>query len=140
MAYQHVSMFPTEGQTELIEFRRAGLASAAFADVLITASLVYYLKQSRSHFVTTNNIIDTLVNNVVSTNGVTAVVAIVDTILFAASSTSWHVLPQLTLVKLYFLSLLVSRKCSCSIPASSHSRCFGARPIASPLRSSEDSC
>ncbi|ORY62733.1 hypothetical protein BCR35DRAFT_195059 [Leucosporidium creatinivorum] len=84
------------------------LASAAFADVLITASLVYYLKQSQSHFVTTNNIIDTLVENVVSTNGVTAVVAIVDTILFAASSTSWHVLPQLCLIKLYFNSLLVS--------------------------------
>ncbi|ORY62725.1 hypothetical protein BCR35DRAFT_334869 [Leucosporidium creatinivorum] len=84
------------------------LASAAFADVLITGSLIYYLQQSQSQFVATNNIIDKLVENVISTNGFTALIAVIDTILFAASSESWHVIPQLCLVKLYFNSLLVS--------------------------------
>lgn len=100
---------------------------------------MYYLKQSQSHFVTTNNIIDTLVSNVVSTNGVTAIVAIVDTILFAASSTSWHVLPQLCLVKLYFNSLLVSREFHFPLPASLCST-FGARRSGRPYFSTSAVC
>jgi hypothetical protein len=55
MAYAHVSQREEEGVKGRADSqRRTGLASAAFADVLITASLVYYLKQSQSHFVTTN--------------------------------------------------------------------------------------
>lgn len=92
------------------DLRSAGLASAAAADVLITGALVYYLHKSGSTFVITSSIVDKIISNVISTNGLTACVALGDTILFAALDTSEHVIPQLCLVKLYFNSLLVSRE------------------------------
>ncbi|GAA5833085.1 hypothetical protein JCM3766R1_001386 [Sporobolomyces carnicolor] len=84
------------------------LATSAAADVLITASLVYYLSDSKTGFTGTNSIINRIIELTVSTNGITCAVAVIDAILFGSMNNSFHVLPNLCLPKLYFNSLLVS--------------------------------
>ncbi len=50
-----------------------------------------------------------ILTHTIETNGLTFAVALVDAILFAAyPNASWHVIPNLCLVKLYFNSMLVS--------------------------------
>ncbi|GAA5875198.1 hypothetical protein JCM16303_005042 [Sporobolomyces ruberrimus] len=82
--------------------------SAALTDVIITATLVYHLNKSKTGLLHTNSILNRLIELIVSTNGLTATVAIVDAILFGSISESWHVTCNLALPKLYFNSLLVS--------------------------------
>ncbi|GAA5907188.1 DUF6534 domain-containing protein [Sporobolomyces salmoneus] len=86
----------------------AWLALAALSDVIITATLVYHLNRSKTGLLQTNSILNRLIELVISTNGLTAVVAVIDAILFGTLSTSWHVSCNLALPKLYFNSLLVS--------------------------------
>lgn len=86
----------------------AWLALGALCDILITCSLVYYLSQSKTGLLHTNSMLNRLIELIVSTNGLTASVAVLDAILFGASTTSWHVACNLALPKLYFNSLLVS--------------------------------
>lgn len=50
---------------------------AAGADLLVTTSMVYYLRGSKTQFDRTNAILQTIVLNVVETNALTLVVAIV---------------------------------------------------------------
>ncbi|GAA5907017.1 DUF6534 domain-containing protein [Sporobolomyces salmoneus] len=84
------------------------LAVAALADVIITVSLVYYLQKSKTGLLQTNSMLNRLIELIISTNSLTAVIAVVDAILFGVSSSSWHVSVNLCLIKLYFNSLLVS--------------------------------
>ncbi|GAA5901551.1 DUF6534 domain-containing protein [Sporobolomyces salmoneus] len=84
------------------------LAGSAAADVLITASLVFYLSSSKTGLNGTNSILNRIIELTVSTNGLTCSVAILDAILFATMDNSAHVSPNLALPKLYFNSLLVS--------------------------------
>ncbi|GAA5874973.1 hypothetical protein JCM16303_004965 [Sporobolomyces ruberrimus] len=84
------------------------LCAAAAADVLITASLVYYLKKSKTGLLQTNSILNRLIEMTVSTNGITCSVAILDAVLFGSMNNSAHVAPNLILPKLYYNSLLVS--------------------------------
>ncbi|GAA5958599.1 hypothetical protein JCM3765_006686 [Sporobolomyces pararoseus] len=84
------------------------LAVAAAADVIITISLVYYLQKSKTGLLQTNSILNRLIELIISTNSLTAVVAVIDAVLFGVSSSSWHVSVNLCLIKLYFNSLLVS--------------------------------
>jgi len=55
------------------------------------------------------SVLNKIIQLTVETNGLTAAVAVIDAVLFATLTTSWHVLPNLCLIKLYFNSLLVSR-------------------------------
>ncbi|KAM0749904.1 hypothetical protein T439DRAFT_357419 [Meredithblackwellia eburnea MCA 4105] len=84
------------------------LVSAAICDVMITASMVAYLRRTTGAYQKTNSVIYTILLQTVETNGLTMSIALLDAILFAASNESWHVIPNLCLVKLYFNSLLVS--------------------------------
>ncbi|GAA6053895.1 hypothetical protein JCM3770_005321 [Rhodotorula araucariae] len=86
------------------------LLSAAVADILITGSLVMYLRRAtKSDYQTSSRIVERIVRITIETNGLTCIFAIVDAILFVAMpEDSWHVLPNLSLVKLYFNGLLVS--------------------------------
>ncbi|GAA6010586.1 hypothetical protein JCM11491_002984 [Sporobolomyces phaffii] len=84
------------------------LAVAAAADVIITVSLVCHLQKSKTGLLQTNSMLNRLIELIISTNSLTAVVAIIDAVLFGVSSSSWHVSVNLCLIKLYFNSLLVS--------------------------------
>lgn len=50
---------------------------ASAADIIITAAMVYYLRGAKSSFDRTNRILNTLIKNVIETNALTCVVAIV---------------------------------------------------------------
>ncbi|GAA5829315.1 hypothetical protein JCM5353_004038 [Sporobolomyces roseus] len=84
------------------------LCAAAAADLVITGALVYYLNKSKTGLLQTNSILNRLIELIISTNGLTAAMALIDAVLFGVLSTSWHVAVNLTLIKLYFNSLLVS--------------------------------
>ncbi|ORY73602.1 hypothetical protein BCR35DRAFT_333614 [Leucosporidium creatinivorum] len=86
------------------------LLSAAFADILITGSLVYYLTTGTSGLHRRNAMLATrIIRNTIETNGLTLSFAILDAILFITMQNSlWHVIPNLCLVKLYTMSALVS--------------------------------
>ncbi|GAA6058618.1 hypothetical protein JCM10212_004029 [Sporobolomyces blumeae] len=84
------------------------LACAALADIIITASLVFHLAKSKTGLLQTNSILNRIIELVISTNGLTSSAALIDAVLFGALTSSWHVAPNLCLVKLYFNSLLVS--------------------------------
>ncbi|BGP52024.1 hypothetical protein JCM10450v2_007995 [Rhodotorula kratochvilovae] len=86
------------------------LLSAAVADILITSSLIMYLrKATKDDYQTSSPIVERIIRITIETNGLTCIFAIIDAILFVAMpQDSWHVLPNLSLVKLYFNGLLVS--------------------------------
>ncbi|GAA5997654.1 DUF6534 domain-containing protein [Rhodotorula paludigena] len=86
------------------------LLSAAVADILITGSLIFYLRRAtKNDYQTSSPIVERIIRVTIETNGLTCIFAIVDAVLFVAMpKDSWHVLPNLSLVKLYFNGLLVS--------------------------------
>ncbi|GAA6042363.1 hypothetical protein JCM8097_004478 [Rhodosporidiobolus ruineniae] len=86
------------------------LISAAVADVLITGSLIYYLKRaSQGDHQRSANIVRRILTVTIECNGLTCLFAIADAVLFLAMpEQSWHVIPNLSLVKLYFNGVLVS--------------------------------
>lgn len=84
------------------------LGGAAATDLLITASLLWILVNSKRGISKTNNIIDKLISLTVETNGLTFTVAVLDLILFSAFKDASHVGPHLVLVKLYINSFLVT--------------------------------
>ncbi|GAA5842207.1 hypothetical protein JCM3766R1_005065 [Sporobolomyces carnicolor] len=86
----------------------AWLSIAAFADVIITVSLVYHLQKSKTGLLQTNSMLNRLISYIIQTNSITACFAVIDAVLFGASSSSWHAAINLCLLKLYFNSLLVS--------------------------------
>lgn len=80
--------------------------SSSLADVLLTSSLLYFLQK-----VVTEGprftIAGRLLRSTIANNGATALCSTIDAVLFLKLSSSWHVFPQLLLVKLYVNSLLV---------------------------------
>ncbi|ORY58017.1 hypothetical protein BCR35DRAFT_309562 [Leucosporidium creatinivorum] len=84
------------------------LVCAAAADIIITCSLVFYLAKSKAEMTATNGVLNKIIQLTIETNGLTAAVAVIDAVLFATLTTSYHVIPNLCLIKLYFNSLLVS--------------------------------
>ncbi|SCV74792.1 BQ2448_7821 [Microbotryum intermedium] len=87
------------------------LVSAACADILITVSLIYYLRRASNanEFSKTHTIVTRIIRRTIETNALTMLVAVADAILFIIDpGLAWHVIPNFLLVKLYFNSLLVS--------------------------------
>ncbi|GAA5976164.1 hypothetical protein JCM5350_000335 [Sporobolomyces pararoseus] len=73
-----------------------------------SATLVFHLKNSKTGMANTNSILDKLIELVISTNGATSIVALVDAIVFGLRPEAYHVIFNLCLPKLYVNSLLVS--------------------------------
>jgi len=84
------------------------LAPSAMADVLITGSMVYFLRRNLSETQKIHSVIDAIIRNTVETNGITMAVCLIATFVFSFGPGTWHVLPQILLQKLYFNSFLVS--------------------------------
>ncbi|KIS71832.1 uncharacterized protein UMAG_00262 [Mycosarcoma maydis] len=82
------------------------LGFAALTDLLITGSLVYTLNKSRTGFAATDDVITKLIRMTLQTGALTTLFAIVDLILFLASTTTLHLVFNLPLAKLYVNSLL----------------------------------
>ncbi|GAA5849529.1 hypothetical protein JCM8547_000485 [Rhodosporidiobolus lusitaniae] len=79
------------------------LFSLAAADLVIVASLTYYLRRSRSDFEETNSILDKLIRMTVQNNGLTALSAVLSAALFVSNIT-WHLIFGLVIAKLYTVS------------------------------------
>ncbi|GAA5890959.1 hypothetical protein JCM5296_001243 [Sporobolomyces johnsonii] len=106
------------------------LMSASTADIIITVSMVKYLRgATRREHQFGFSALGRILINTVETNALTMCVAILDAILFITmSSQSWHVIANLCLVKLYFNGLLVSRKlCHSSSERGSRSGAVSSR-------------
>ncbi|GAA5945091.1 hypothetical protein JCM10213_001555 [Rhodosporidiobolus nylandii] len=86
------------------------LLAAAAADIIITSSLIYYLRAATSNdHQRSTSIVQKIIRLTVETNGLTCLFAVADAILFVAMpAASWHVIPNLSLVKLYTNGCLVS--------------------------------
>ncbi|GAA5894825.1 hypothetical protein JCM8208_006080 [Rhodotorula glutinis] len=87
------------------------LMAGVAADLLITFSLVHYLRAclSSTSSSTWRPLVRALVITVVQTNGLTLMTTIINAILFLADEeTAWHVVPGLMLVQMYIVSALVS--------------------------------
>ncbi|KAJ9476925.1 hypothetical protein PHBOTO_000581 [Pseudozyma hubeiensis] len=82
------------------------LGFAALTDVLITGSLVFTLNKSRTGFAATDDVITKLIKSTLQTGALTTAFAIIDLILFLASTTTLHLVFNLPLAKLYVNSLL----------------------------------
>lgn len=82
------------------------LACAALADMIITVSLVWTLQKSRTGFTATDDVITRLIRGTIQTGMATTVFAVIDLILFCASTTTLHLVFNLPLAKLYVNSLL----------------------------------
>lgn len=82
------------------------LGFAALTDLLITGSLVFTLNKSRTGFTATDDVISKLIRMTLQTGLLTTLFAIVDLILFLASTTTLHLVFNLPLAKLYVNSLL----------------------------------
>ncbi|KAM0753485.1 hypothetical protein T439DRAFT_156281 [Meredithblackwellia eburnea MCA 4105] len=86
------------------------LGSAAVSDLLITGSIVYYLRkaQKTSSFHETNSLLDKIIRSTMENNLLTACVALMDGITFASNGTSWHITMNQVLPKLYTLSFIIT--------------------------------
>ncbi|KAK4057393.1 hypothetical protein OIO90_001462 [Microbotryomycetes sp. JL221] len=88
------------------------LVSAGVCDVLLSASLVYYLRQHRQAtvFKDTRSLLAQVITNTVENNLLTCIVVIVDCVLFGLYRQlgNWHIILNGMLVGLYFTSLLTS--------------------------------
>ncbi|KAI0260751.1 hypothetical protein BC834DRAFT_831178, partial [Gloeopeniophorella convolvens] len=82
------------------------LVCASVADVMITSILVWFLRGKRTGFAATDDIIDRIVRLTIQTGLVTALVAVIDVVLFLATPKDYHLLFNLPLSKLYTNSLM----------------------------------
>ncbi|PWZ02765.1 hypothetical protein BCV70DRAFT_197021 [Testicularia cyperi] len=96
------------------------LGFAALTDVLITGSLVFTLNKSRTGFAATDDVITKLIRMTLQTGLLTTCFAIIDLILFLASTTTLHLLFNLPLAKLYVNSLLSTLNARVNIANSGH--------------------
>ncbi|KAJ8517243.1 hypothetical protein ONZ45_g5544 [Pleurotus djamor] len=84
------------------------LGGTALCDVIIAASMIYFLSKSRTGFRQTNVLLTKLVRIVIETGLTCATFAVLDLILFLAfQETNYHLAPSVALSKLYSNSLLV---------------------------------
>lgn len=77
------------GFTQLVWVTSAGIGSAAAADVLIAASLCYYLSRSRTGFKRTDSVISTLIIYTLTTGLMTSVIDIIIVIAFTTMPTNY---------------------------------------------------
>ncbi|KAG5716211.1 hypothetical protein E4T56_gene10751 [Termitomyces sp. T112] len=84
------------------------LGCSSLADVLITGTLVFYLKNHKTGFIRTDTYIDRVIRLTVQTGLITAIWAFVDLMLFLLSPTGLHLLFNTPLSKLYTNSLMSS--------------------------------
>ncbi|KAH0582003.1 hypothetical protein H2248_011661 [Termitomyces sp. 'cryptogamus'] len=84
------------------------LGCSSLANILITGTLVFYLKNHRTGFVRTNTYIDHLIRLTVQTGLITAIWAFVSLMLFLLSPTGLYLLFNTPLSKLYTNSLMSS--------------------------------
>ncbi|KAI0771217.1 hypothetical protein BD413DRAFT_65351 [Trametes elegans] len=84
------------------------LAFSAVADTLITISLVWHLRTHRTGMPVTDDIINKIIRLTMQTGLLTALCAIIDLVLFLASSAGYHLTFNLPLSKLYTNSLMSS--------------------------------
>ncbi len=98
------------------------LGGAATADLLIAGSLIYYLHQSQTINVGLSSpMYVKVLRLIVETGLLCAVIATLDLILFLTfQDTNYHLVPAITLCKLYSNSLLVVKTCSSSPHIVSH--------------------
>lgn len=68
------------------------LGSAVAADVVITISIIFYLRQSKNRAVETDDVLQKIERIVLETNSLTGVMAIIHAVLFATLSTTYHVI------------------------------------------------
>ncbi|GLB38356.1 hypothetical protein LshimejAT787_0502210 [Lyophyllum shimeji] len=84
------------------------LVSASFADMIITSSLVIYLRRHRTGFKRTDTHIDRIIRLTVQTGLITAVWAFVDLMVYLLNPTGLHLIFNFPLSKLYTNSLMSS--------------------------------
>jgi hypothetical protein len=82
------------------------LACTAAADVVVTISLITTLRRAKTGFTKTDDIITRLIRNTLQTGLLTSSFAVIDLILFLASTSTLHLIFNLPLSKLYVNSLL----------------------------------
>jgi len=84
------------------------LGSSALADLLITVTLVTYLKRHKTGFTTTDGHVDRIIRLTMQTGLVTAIFALVDLLAYVLDPSGIHLIFNLMLSKLYTNSLLSS--------------------------------
>ncbi|KZT25646.1 hypothetical protein NEOLEDRAFT_1178122 [Neolentinus lepideus HHB14362 ss-1] len=85
------------------------LGGTALCDLIIAASMIYFLHKSRTGFSRTDDIVQRLIRVTVETGLICTVVALIDLGVYVAfKDNNYHFTPVLTLSKLYSNSLLAS--------------------------------
>jgi len=84
------------------------LAAECVGDIIITTALVWHLRNHRTGFKETDNLVNRLIIMTVQTGMITSLCAIVDLILFLCDPTGLHLLFNMPLSKLYTNSLMSS--------------------------------
>ncbi|KZT27244.1 hypothetical protein NEOLEDRAFT_1177017 [Neolentinus lepideus HHB14362 ss-1] len=97
------------------------LVLAALVDCLITFTLTFHLKQSRTGFAITDDLITRIIRLTVQTGMLTALWAVLDLILYLSLSSPVHLIFNLALPKLYTNSLLSTLNARMMNGDSSHS-------------------
>ncbi|KIY69405.1 hypothetical protein CYLTODRAFT_420697 [Cylindrobasidium torrendii FP15055 ss-10] len=100
--------------TKFIEFKSfqnvviLWLVAGCACDVLITVILVLYLKQRKTGFKNTDDIVDRVVRMTIETGMITSVCAIVDLVTFLSLRSGLHLMFNFPLAKLYTVTLMTS--------------------------------
>ncbi|KAF9451121.1 hypothetical protein P691DRAFT_773400, partial [Macrolepiota fuliginosa MF-IS2] len=84
------------------------LACASAADIIITASLVWFLQKHKTGFKSSDIMVDRIIRVTMQTGLLTSTIAIIDLIVFLTDPTGTHLVFNITLCKLYSNSLVSS--------------------------------
>uniref|UniRef100_A0A0W0GBW8 DUF6534 domain-containing protein n=1 Tax=Moniliophthora roreri TaxID=221103 RepID=A0A0W0GBW8_MONRR len=84
------------------------LVSTTLADIVITTTLVIYLKQHKTGFKQTDSQLDRIIRLTIQTGLLTAIWAMVDLLVYLLDPTGTHLIFNCVLPKLYTISLLSS--------------------------------
>ncbi|TFK49008.1 hypothetical protein OE88DRAFT_1646604 [Heliocybe sulcata] len=85
------------------------LGGTALCDLIIAASMIFYLHKSRTGFSRTDDIVQRLIRVTVETGLICTIIALIDLAVYVAyKDNNYHFTPVLTLSKLYANSLLAS--------------------------------
>ncbi|PBK75450.1 hypothetical protein ARMSODRAFT_970103 [Armillaria solidipes] len=85
------------------------LISTSVADIGIAGVLVFYLLKSRTTFKKTDRVIYRLIQTSMETSAFTALIAILNLILFLPlQNTAYHLLPQFSMSRVYTLTVMVT--------------------------------
>ncbi|KAM0748598.1 hypothetical protein T439DRAFT_327862 [Meredithblackwellia eburnea MCA 4105] len=93
------------------------LSSEAIVDILITSSIVFYLRQAtkKSDFEQTNSIVSRILRGTMENNSATCAMAITDALVFACTLSYWHVFCNQLLPKFYTLSFIITLNSRASV-------------------------